>query len=188
MGKDSIIIPSKPIPTAEPVLPEVNSINDVQACSPLPQFQRAPERVPVLSFKVIIEKYGFNRVKKHLKKTSSLYLRDTGGQMEFQEMIALLIVSPSIFFFVFRLDLNLKSKFTVKYRKSPGESLNCYTSSITTEEALLQCLASVYAMDTPDKESVKTHKPLVYIVGTHADQLGSDATTKIAEINGRLDF
>ncbi len=103
-------------------------------------------------------------------------------------MIALLIVGPSIFFFVFRLDRDLKSKFTVEYRKSPGESLNCYTSSITTEEALLQCLASVYAMDTPDKDSVKTHKPLVYIVGTHADQLESDATTKIAEINGRLDF
>ncbi len=195
MGKDSIIIPSKDIPTSEPVLPEVNPSHDAHAPVPSPQVsprERAPRRVPVLSFKEsvasIIKKHGFNPIKNHLKKSSSLYLRDTGGQVEFQEMIALLIVGPSIFFFVFRLDLDLKSKFTVEYRKSPGESLNCYTSSITTEEALIQCLASVYAMDTPDKDSVKTHKPLVYIVGTHADQLGSDATTKIADINGRLDF
>ncbi len=154
--------------------------------------ERAPIRVPILSFKEsfasIIKKCGFNEFEKHLKKTSSLYLRDTGGQVEFQEMIALLIVGPSIFFFVFRLDRDLKEKFTVEYRKSPGKSLNCYTSSITTEEALLQCLASVYFMDTPDKDSVKTHKPLVYIIGTHSDQLGSDATTKIADVNGCLDF
>ncbi len=206
MGKDSIIIPSKPTFTNETVLPK---IDDAHACVPSPRIlenatnlvdesiqvsprERAPRRVPVLSFQKsfasIIKKRGFNDFKKHLKKSSSLYLRDTGGQVEFQEMIALLIVGPSIFFFVFRLDRDLKSKFTVEYRKNPGESLNCYTSSITTEEALLQCLASVYAMDTPDKDSVKTHKPLVYIVGTHADQLGSDATTKIAEINRCLDF
>ncbi len=216
MGKESIIIPSRDTPNSGPVLPEVNSTHDVYAPVPTHEFlrgtklipqnvksnlvakliqpspqERVPIRVPVLSFNrsvaSIIKKCDFNDFKKHLKKSSSLYLRDTGGQVEFQEMIALLIVGPSIFFFVFRLDLDLKSKFTVEYRKSPGESLNCYTSSITTEEALLQCLASVYAMDTPDKDSVKTHKPLVYIIGTHADQLGSDATTKIADINGRLD-
>ncbi len=198
MGKDSIVIPEH---TSEP--PEIKSTHDVPACVSSPQFPQGatnqvgklipPKRRPsVLDFKEkitsIIEKCGFSHFKKYLKKTSSLYLRDTGGQVEFQEMVALLIVGPSIIFFVFRLDLDLKSKFTVEYRKSPGESLNCYTSSITTEEALLQCLASVYAMDTPDKDSVKTHKPLVYIVGTHADQLGSDATTKIAKINEQLDF
>ncbi len=190
MGKGSIIIPT---PTSEPVLrarvPLSEGGTDLVAESIQLSPQERTPRVPALSFNKsfasLIKKYGFNRIKKHLKKTSSLYLRDTGGQVEFQEMIALLIVGPSIFFFVFRLDLDLKNKFTVKYRKSPGESLNCYTSSISTEEALLQCLASVYAMDTP---SVKTHKPLVYIVGTHADQLGSDATTKIADINERLDF
>ncbi len=200
MGKDSIIIPSKSTPTSEPILPDVGDVN--ARVPSVPQFleratnlaaesiQVSPREI-VLSFNEsvasIIKKQGWNVFEKHLKKSSSLYLRDMGGQIEFQEMIALLIVGPSIFFFVFRLDLDLKSKFTVEYRKSPGESLNCYTSSITNEEALLQCLSSVYAIDTPDKDSVKTHKPLVYIVGTHADQLGSDATTKIVDINRHLD-
>ena len=131
----------------------------------------------------IIEKYGFDTFKNYLQKTFSLYLRDTGGQVEFQEMLPLLIFGPSIFIFVFRIDLDFQSKFRIEYRKGETESINCYTSSITTEEALLQCLASVYAMDTPGKDTVKTHKPLVFIVGTHKDQLGSSADARISELN-----
>ena len=121
----------------------------------------------------VIKKYGgFKEFRKFLTKSYSLYLRDTGGQVEFQEMISLLIFDPSIFFFVFRLDLEFQSKFTIKYRVSESESTNCYTSSITTEEALLQFLASVYAMDTSSgRVGVKTHKPLAFIVGTHRDML-----------------
>ena len=131
----------------------------------------------------IIEKYGFDTFKNYLQKTFSLYLRDTGGQVEFQEMLPLLIFGPSIFIFVFRIDLDFQSKFRIEYRKGESESINCYTSSITTEEALLQCLASVYAMDTPGKDTVKTHKNLVFIVGTHKDQLGSSADARISELN-----
>ena len=102
-------------------------------------------------------------------------------------MIALLVFGPSIFLFVFRTDLDFQSTFSVKYRASEGETINCYTSSITTEEALVQCLASVYAMDTPGKAEVKTHKPLVLIVGTHKKNLDPLADEKIAKINEHLD-
>ena len=137
----------------------------------------------------VIKKYGgFKEFRKFLTKSYSLYLRDTGGQVEFQEMISLLIFGPSIFFFVFRLDLEFQSKFTIKYRVSESKSTNCYTSSITTEEALLQFLASVYAMDTSSgKVGVKTHKPLAFIVGTHKDMLGPSADEKIAYLNKHLD-
>ena len=74
-----------------------------------------------------------------------------------------------------------------QYRESEGKSLNSYTSSITTEEALLQCLASVYAMDTSGKDVIKTHKSLVFIVGTHIDQLGSSADQKIHQLNQHID-
>jgi GTPase SAR1 family protein len=117
----------------------------------------------------------------------SLYLRDAGGHVEFQESISLLIFGPSIYFFVFRLDHEFQRKFSIEYRTGEGESTNCYTSSVTTEEALLQCLASVYAMDTSGKASDKTHKPLVFIIGTHKDKLGSSADDKIAALNEQLD-
>ena len=126
---------------------------------------------------------GLEKFKHFLEDGFTLYLRDTGGQVEFQEMIPLLVFGPSIFFFVFRLDLDFKKKFEVKYRKSAGESINCYITSITTEEAFLQCLASVDAMDTP---SVKTHQPLVFVIGTHRDKLRESAEEKIAELNLHL--
>ena len=136
----------------------------------------------------IVKKCGGTKQFKHfLKKSFSLYLRDTGGQVEFQEMVPLLISGPSIFFFVFRLDLDFKKKLRVEYRKSKGESLNSYTSSITTEEAFLQSLASVDSMDISDEvHGVDTHKPLVFVVGTHKDKLGSLAAEKIAVLNEHL--
>ena len=135
-----------------------------------------------------INKYGgFKEFRKMLTESYSLYLRDTGGQVEFQEMISLLIFGPSIFFFIFRLDREFQDKFTIKYRVSESESTNCYTSSITTEEAFLQFLASVYAMDTSSgRVGVKTHKPLAFIVGTHRDMLGPSADDKIAYLNKHL--
>ena len=140
----------------------------------------------------IIKKYGFKKFKKYLKKTFSLYLRDTGGQVEFQEILGLLIFGPSIFFFLFNIALNFQEKFSIEYRISASESTNQYTSSITTEEALLQCLSTVYAMDTSSESRVKTHKPLVFIIGTHIDELqarikDNDLDTKIAELNKHLD-
>ena len=136
----------------------------------------------------VIKKYGFDAVMKYFKQTSTLYLRDTGGQVEFQEMLPLLIYGPSIFIFVFRADLDFQSKLRFEYRESEGKSLNSYTSSITTEEALLQCLASVYAMDTSEKDVIKTHKSLVLIVGTHIDQLGSleEQKQKIHQLNQHI--
>ena len=123
----------------------------------------------------------------YLRRGASLYLRDTGGQVEFQEMISLLIVGPSIFLFVFRMDRDFHGKFFVEYRAGKSESINRYTSSITTEEALLQCLSSVYAMGMQGNTDVKTYKPLVLIIGTHKDNLISSAEAKVAELDKHLD-
>ena len=131
-------------------------------------------------------------LKKHgslqkIREGFSLYLRDAGGQVEFQESISLLVFGPSLFFFVFRVDLNFQSKFSMEYRVSESKSTNPYTSSITTEEAFLQCLASVHAMDTAGKVGVKTHKPFVFIVGTHKDKLGPSGDEKIDDLDEHLD-
>lgn len=129
---------------------------------------------------------GFTQFENRLKKKFTLYLRDAGGQVEFQEMVSLLVFGPSIFFFVFRADQELDSTFEVGYRKSANESINCYTSSITTKEALLQCLASVYAMEMPGKAGLDVHNPYVFIVATHKDKLGQLATEKIRQLNSDL--
>ena len=116
-------------------------------------------------------------IKNYLQQTSSLYLRDIGGHIEFQEMMPLTLFGPSLFFFVFRADQNLQDIFDIHYRISSSESLNPYRSSLTIEDALLQCLASIRAIDLPDEDSIKMHKSLVFIVGTHIDQVKSEKIT-----------
>ena len=126
---------------------------------------------------------GYTKFDYFVRRKFSLYLRDAGGQVEFQEMVSLLIVGPSIFFFIFRADQDLKSTFPVGYRTSATEAINSYTSSITTEEALLQCLSSVYAMDTSTQADHHTLHPHVFIVATHKDKLGPSADQKICQLN-----
>ena len=150
----------------------------------------SPPAIGLSNSKLLLEALdrcgGYENFRKSYRG-ASLYLRDAGGQVEFQEMISLLVSGPSIFLFVFRTDLDFQSKFSIEYRASKSESINCYISSITIEEALLQCLASVYAMDTQGMDGVKTRKPLVLIIGTHKDRLGVSADKKITELNKHLD-
>ena len=186
-------IESETAPDAVPVStsPQQNLPNadESGSISPVPTTPTTKPRV-LPTAKIVrraIKKFGgYKKFKRFLKKSISLYLRDTGGQVAFQEMMPLLISGPSIVFFVFRLDVDFKKKFEVKYWKSAGESLNCYISSITTEEAFLQSLATVDAMEMSGEASVKTHKPLVFVIGTHRDRLGASADKKIAELNEHL--
>ena len=126
-----------------------------------------------------------------LKMKNSLYIRDTGGQVEFQESLTLLIYGPSIFIFVLRTDIDINKKAIIQYRLPSGEIINRYQSSISTVDALVQFLTSVSAIETTTEcefqEGGVYHKPIVFIVGTHIDQLKSRASCVISEINESLD-
>ena len=110
-----------------------------------------------------------------LKRTISLYFRDTGGQMEFQEILTILIYGPSIFFFVMKTHVSLDQPLTLEYRRG-DEVINKYESSTTTRQALVQTLASIDATTKPT--GITTHDPLVFIIGTHTDKLGSELQDK----------
>ena len=118
-----------------------------------------------------------NQVKSfdQLKRTISLYFRDTGGQVEFQEILTILIYGPSIFFFVMKTHVSLDQPLTLEYRRG-DEVINKYGSSTTTRQALVQTLASIDATMKPT--GITTHDPLVFIIGTHTDKLGSELQDK----------
>ena len=128
-----------------------------------------------------------------LKMKNSLYIRDTGGQVEFQECLTLLLHGPSIFVFVLRVDIDIHKKTTIRYRSPSGEIINEYESSISTVDALVQFLTSVSAIDTTEEGVFQqggvymSHEPVVFIVGTHIDLLKSRAGSVIAEMNESLD-
>ena len=128
-----------------------------------------------------------------LKMRNSLYIRDTGGQVEFQESLTLLIYGPSIFIFVLRTDIDIHKKTIIQYRAPSGKIFNRYQSSISTVDALVQFLTSVSAIETTEEGvfqeggEYQSHEPVVFIVGTHIDLLKSRADSIIAEINESLD-
>ena len=128
-----------------------------------------------------------------LKKKNSLYIRDTGGQVEFQESLTLLIHGPSIFIFVLRTDVDLLKKTIIRYRSPSGDVINQYQSSISSKDALVQFLTSVCAIETTEEGVFQkggvyeAHEPVVFIVGTHIDQLGARADSVIAKMNKSLD-
>ena len=123
-----------------------------------------------------------------LKVKNTYYFRDIGGQMEFQECISLFIYGPSIFIFVFNANIDIEKKQIVRYRMGEDKIINEYQSSISTKDALLQCLASISSMEnTAEQHSTKSITPLVLIVGTHIDLLGPDADIKVKEIDENID-
>ena len=133
-------------------------------------------------YSIIKKRGGFKEFKKDMKKTFSLYLRDAGGQIEFHELLGLLVSGPSLFFFLFDITRGLTMECRLEYRINPTESINCYHSSITNEKALLQCLSTVSAMDISGDP-----KPFVFIVATHMDKLPEDQrNTKTDEMNKHL--
>ena len=140
------------------------------------------------SISAVISKVGFDAIKNSLTKSYSIYLTDTGGQVEFQEMIPLLISGPSIFFFVFRLDNDFKQRFEIAFRKEDREKTKtkCYTSSISVEESLLQSLTSIAAISGDKKGEVKTHPPMVFIIGTHKDNITINTKKYIATIDSYI--
>ncbi len=127
-----------------------------------------------------------------LQTKNSLYIRDTGGQVEFQESLSLLIFGPSIFIFVMRTDIDIHTKNIIQYRSANGEVINQYQSSISTMDAFIQFLTSVSAIQTTEDSVFQVdgasvcHKPMVFVVGTHIDKLGSEARDILDKINKML--
>ena len=146
---------------------------------------------PIEILKKAVRKKGYEALKQHFERTWSLYLTNTGGQMEFQEVLPLLVSGPSMFFFTFRLDRDLYEYYTIEYELSDGKRSYPYTSTLSTVDGMLQTLASVSAMGTFVYSGLhKRDKPLrpkVFFVGTHKDQLDSEKTDSyIARIDQQL--
>ena len=149
---------------------------------------------PIEIIKVALRKKGkagIEILQQHFQKTWSLYLTNTGGQMEFQEVLPLLVSGPSMFFFIFRLDRDLNERYKIEYDLSDGTKAEPYISTLTTVEGLLQTLATIASMGTFVYEQLQRRKaplrPKVFIVGTHKDKLDSEtADSHISSIDQQL--
>ena len=115
------------------------------------------------------------------KKTSWMhYLSDVKGQPEFQEHLHLLISGNSIFYHVFRADLNFHE---VEHLSPDGES---FKTVMSTKESILQFLANITLIQvTRNPKGGNLPQPKVLFIATHVDKLESKVD-KIKEIDRDL--
>ena len=166
-----------------------------EASSQKPSYPQLRASVPQLPDSYVppieIRNKGYEALQQHFKTTWSLYLTNTGGQMEFQEFLPLLVSGPSMFFFTFRLDRDLHEYYTIEYELSDGTKSYPYTSTLSTIDGMLQTLASISTMETFIYSGLhrrdKPIRPKVFFVGTHKDQLDSKlADSHIASVDQQL--
>ena len=153
--------------------------------------QKSKHRTPIEIFKEAIMKKGLEGLRKLLTNSWSLYLTNTGGQMEFQELLPLLVSGPSMFFITFQLHKDLNECFQVEYELSSGKSSKCYQSSLSILDSILQTLSTIAAMGTFVYKGLQKKcvplKPKVFLIGTHKDLLDkTSAATIIDRIDAQL--
>ena len=120
-------------------------------------------------FRQVLKEKGVSRV--HVDNPCTLYLTDSGGQPEFQELLPSLVVGPCVFFVVFPLHKDLNSKYEVEYeRPNEDKCIQKYTSSLTIKEDLMRSLATIASIEYKDIYG-KEVKPRVMFAATFKDKV-----------------
>ena len=125
---------------------------------------------PLDIFKRAVKLRRMDALREHLESSWSLYLTNTGGQSEFQELLPLLVCGPSVFFITFPLNKDLHQHYTVQYQYPDGRVKSYYSPSTLMNE-ILQTLATIDTLDCTGPCSDVELKPMVYFIGTHKDML-----------------
>ena len=147
-----------------------------------------PDIEPVDIFKQALELRGMDALREHLESSWSLYLTNTGGQIEFQEHLPLLVCGPSIFFVTFPLHYELEKRYDVRYEYPDGR-VETYKSPATLLEELLQTLATINASNFTSgqqRDSEAAIKPKIFFVGTHRDCLPEGTAEEMIKRKDKL--
>ena len=155
------------------------SVSDDTASSN-PDSQLPPYKSINFLRRVLREK-GVSGLRQHVNNPWTLYLTDSGGQPEFQELLPGLVAGPCVFFVVFPLHKDLKRKHEVKYMRP--KCTQEYTSSLTVQEDILRSLASIASTKYLDIDGNEV-KPKVMLIATFKDkvQLEKDRQKKLKDL------
>ena len=143
---------------------------------------------PVDILKRAVKLRRMDALREHLESSWSLYLTNTGGQIEFQEHLPLLACGPSIFFVTFPLHHDLNQQYEVRYEESDGQ-VKAYQSNTTLLEELLQTLSTIDSLKNSADQSCSGEPsiiPKVFFVGTHKDKLPETTAEEIIEQKSKL--
>ena len=179
-------IPDSPTPHPDPSTPgeaEADTLDDVK--------------------KLIQEVLASRRLRtvEDIEKTTTLYLMDTGGQPEFQEIMPLILNGPALHLVFFNLSINLDQSISIQFCQQDGTNATItYKSSYTGKQMIYQLLSSLYYTYlnkdiSPQSEQATVQglspqsESAALLIGTHFDQVkeqGEQRKRKIEEINDSL--
>ena len=127
-------------------------------------------------FRGVLNKKGLPGLKQHIDNPWTLYLTDSGGQPEFQELLPALAISPCVFFVVFPLDKDMKKEYKVEYIRPEQKCIKIY-SSFNLQDDLMRSLASIASTKYKNKDG-KEVKPRVLLVATFIDKVPQEDRQK----------
>ncbi len=137
-------------------------------------------------FKEVIEtkkSYWNNERSLPIKDRILLFNTDTGGQPEYIDLIAPLVVGPSLYFLYHRLNESLDKEYDIVYTDDEGNSTTPQRSTITVQDFLFQSLSAIESFS----ERALTHQPTsinsnIILVGTFRDKVSEDEVKKRSDL------
>ena len=102
---------------------------------------------------------------------------DSGGQLQYHDILPLFIKDPMVTIFVLKLSEELSHHPTIEYYGADGKPVGKpYRSSLTHKQILQHCLGAIHSQDA---------HPLIVVVGTHRDA-ESECSESMKEKNQQL--
>ena len=170
----------------DPTRDDATALEIVNKPQPVPCTVKSIEAESLDVFKRAIKKHNMSAIRRRFETLWTLYLSNTGGQMEFQELLPLLVCGPSVFFITFPLNHDLDKPYDV-CAEFEGRSPTRYRSSHTLLDEILQTVATIAALDSCGPYTLEAAKPKIFFVGTHKDQLSPESrSSDIQRIDKQL--
>ena len=102
---------------------------------------------------------------------------DSGGQLQYHDILPLFIQDPMVTIFVLKLSEELSHHPTIEYYGADGKPVGKpYRSSLSHKQILQHCLGAIHSQDA---------HPLIVVVGTHRDG-ESECSESMEEKNQQL--
>ena len=111
-----------------------------------------------------------------------IHFIDSGGQLEYHDILPLFIQKPAVAIFVLNLSEELSHQPTIEYYGADGKPVSRpYRSSLSHKQILQHCLGAMCSQDA---------RPLIITVGTHrdaADRCSESIAEKSQKLKALLD-
>ncbi len=133
--------------------------------------------------KVIEESNGTDWSSKRSQPTEDrilLFNTDTGGQPEYIDLIAPLVVGPSLYFLYHQLNEPLDKEYDIVYTDNEGNDTPPQRSTITVQDFLLQSLSAIESFsERALNTSINSN---IILVGTFRDKVSEDEVKKRSDL------